>query len=268
MGAKQHHGCGARRVGRRAARRHGGSGKPRAHRRRALGDDRRAGDLQGRRSAARHLYAHLLPAGVPHGQARRLRPARRIRGHRECGPRRRRGQRDRDRDGRSAGRRHQELARADAVRKVDHRSAAGCRPADGPLGPRARRDADAGIQPRRRRHERSHADALQRARRSRSAALRRRHEPAAAELDAGRLRLQPAQHPGSRRRDERRRRGSRQRRDADQHDPEGWRQPVLGDRDRRLFRPDARGQQHHPGAARAASRSEPRRLAEEIPRYG
>ena len=143
---------------------------------------------------------------------------RRVCRHGECrhGGRRDRG--DADRHRRGADRRYAELSCADAVRTRDARSASRHRTPDDAVGGGAGRDADAGIQPRRRRHERSHPYALQRPRRPRGAADHRRHEPAAAEFDAGRRRVQPVGDPGSRARDERHRRRSRQRRHGDQHD--------------------------------------------------
>ena len=57
--------------------------------------------------------------------------------------------------------------RADAVREVDDRGTSGRRPAHGAVGHRPRCNADPGVQPRRRRHQRSHADTLQRPRRTR-----------------------------------------------------------------------------------------------------
>src|ERR1051325_8547116 len=80
--------------------------------------------------------------------------------------------------------------------------------------------------------------------------------------------VQPAEHPGGRGQNQRRRRRSRQRRHADQHDPEGRRQPVLGHCARRLFGPEAGREEHHARAAGAASRSQSRRVAEEVPRHG
>src|SRR5207237_393568 len=82
--------------------------------------------------------------------------------------------------------------------------------------------------------ERSDADRLQSPRRSRGAAGRRWRQPSGGEPHLRRLRLQPDQHPGSGRRDQRRGRRSRQRRHAAQHDSARRRQRLLGARHFRL----------------------------------
>ncbi len=99
---------GERRVGRRVARRLGGSVQSRAHRKDAIGRHRRDRPVPDRRPACRYLFGHLHAGGIQHGPARGCRARRLLHRGRQRRDEGRGRQRDDHGDGRNADRRYAE----------------------------------------------------------------------------------------------------------------------------------------------------------------